>query len=162
MGDTFMRKRITGHIEEPALAAHPYWLPVEAISEVEVTSEEAAYPIESALLPNQGAGWRASEGGKQTIRLHFNNPQAVHRIWMSFVEAANERTQECVLRWSGDGGLSFSDIVRQQWNFSPPGTISETEDYRVELPAVTVLELSIIPDISGGKSPASLAELRLA
>ena len=129
---------------------------------MEVTSEQSTYPIESALLLNQGVGWRAAEGGKQTIRLHFDHPQSLHRIWMNFVEAANSRTQEYVLRWSGDGGQSFSDIVRQQWNFSPPATISETEDHRVELPAVTVLELSIIPDISGGTSPASLTQLLLA
>ena len=81
---------------------------------------------------------------------------------MNFVEAAEPRTQEYVLRWSADGGQSFSDIVRQQWNFSPPGTISETEDHHVELSGVTVLELNIIPDISGGKSPASLTQLLLA
>jgi hypothetical protein len=36
------------------------------------------------------------------------------------------------------------------------------EDYRVELPAVTVLELSIIPDTSRQNVFASLAQLRLA
>jgi hypothetical protein len=66
------------------------------------------------------------------------------------------------LRWSPDGGQSFREIVRQQWNFSSHGTTGETEDHHVELPAVTVLELSIIPDISGGNAFASLAQLRLA
>jgi hypothetical protein len=32
----------------------------------------------------------------------------------------------------------------------------------VELPAVTMLELRIIPDISGGNAVATLAQLRLA
>ena len=73
-----------------------------------------------------------------------------------------ERTQEYVLRWSADGGQSFREIVRQQWNFSPQGATSQTQDYRVELPAVTVLELSIVPDTSGGAAVASLAQLRLA
>jgi len=36
------------------------------------------------------------------------------------------------------------------------------EDHYVELPPVTMLELSIIPDISGGTAFASLAQLRLA
>jgi len=157
-----MRKRITGHAQEEPASPHPYWLPVETISEVEVTSEEAQYPIESALLLNQGVGWRAAEAGKQTIRLHFDHPQALHRIWMNFVEAGTERTQEYVLRWSPDDGHTYINVVRQQWNFSPPGTISETEDHHVDLPAVTVLELSIIPDISGGTSPASLTQLLLA
>ncbi len=72
------------------------------------------------------------------------------------------RTQEYVLRWSADGGQSFRDIVRQSWNFSPHGATCETEDHHVELPAVTVLELSITPDVSGGQAAASLAQLRLA
>jgi hypothetical protein len=78
------------------------------------------------------------------------------------VEAADARTQEYVLRWSADGGQSFRDIVRQQWNFSPPGTISEIEDHHVELSGVTVLELNIVSDLSGGTSPASLTQLLLA
>jgi hypothetical protein len=66
------------------------------------------------------------------------------------------------LRWSPDDGQSFHEIVRQQWNFSPTGETSETEDHQVDLSSVTVLELNIIPDISGGNSIASLAKLRLA
>jgi hypothetical protein len=66
------------------------------------------------------------------------------------------------LRWSPDGGKSYQEIVRQQWNFSPLGATSEKEDYPVELAAVTVLELSIIPDISGKDAVASLEQLRLA
>lgn len=60
------------------------------------------------------------------------------------------RTQEFVLRWSPDGGRSFREIMRQQWNFSPPNSIREVEEYHVELSNVTVLELVIVPDISRG------------
>ncbi len=81
---------------------------------------------------------------------------------MSYVEPGSRRTQEYVLRWSADGGRSYTEIVRQQWNFSPQSAISETEDHHVELPAVTALELTIIPDITGGNAIASLARLRLA
>jgi hypothetical protein len=66
------------------------------------------------------------------------------------------------LRWSPNGGQSFQEIVRQQWTFSPQGARCETEDHYVELSAVTVLELSIIPDISGANGFVSLAQLRLA
>jgi hypothetical protein len=52
--------------------------------------------------------------------------------------------------------------VRQQWNFSPPGTIQEPEDYGVDLLDVTVMELEIVPDQSGGEARASLESLRLA
>jgi hypothetical protein len=52
--------------------------------------------------------------------------------------------------------------VRQQWNFSSPDSIRETEDYAVELSDVTALELVVVPDKSGGAARASLASLRLA
>ena len=78
------------------------------------------------------------------------------------MESVTERMQEYVLRWSPDGGQSFREIVRQQWNFSPQGATSETEDHHVELSGVTVLELSITPDTSGQSAFASLAQLRIA
>ena len=61
-----------------------------------------------------------------------------------------------------DGGRSFREIVRQQWNFSPPNTIREIEEYQVELSDVTVLELVIVPDRSRGVAHASLKSLRLS
>ena len=38
----------------------------------------------------------------------------------------------------------------------------EVEDYDVDLDGVTALELRIVPDISGGSTRASLAQLRVA
>jgi hypothetical protein len=138
------------------------WLDVEHRASVEVTSEENGYPIESALLGAENRGWRAGSPGTQTIRLIFDEPQYLRRIGLDFKDSENARTQEFVLRWSPDGGDSFREIVRQQWNFSPPDSIWETEDYAVELSGVTVLELIIVPDKSGGAARASLASLRLA
>lgn len=157
-----MRKRIVTPAQHGAAAADQDWLNVDGLAEVEITSEDAAHPIESALLPGRTSGWRAAEPGRQTIRLVFAEPQRLRRIWLHFVETQAERTQEFVLRWSADGGKSFRDIVRQQWNFSPQGATSETEDHHVELAAVTVLELTIIPDTSGGNAIATLGQLRLA
>src|SRR5262245_7528302 len=157
-----MRKRIIAPVQKITAPPDQGWLNVESLAEVEITSEDGDYPIESALLPGRSPGWRAAEPGRQTIRLLFDHPQQVRRIWLNFVEPVTQRTQEYVLCWSPDGGQSFQEIVRQQWNFSPQGANSETEDHHVELPAVTVLELSIIPDTSGEKAFASLAQLRLA
>ena len=72
------------------------------------------------------------------------------------------RTQEFVLRWSTGAGASSREIVRQQYNFSPPDVTREVEDYAVDLDGLTMLELSIIPDISGGEARASLGQLRIA
>lgn len=157
-----MRKRIITPAQQEIVDSDQEWLNIERIVEVEITSEDTAHPIEFALLPGQLSGWRATEAGKQTIRLLFTHPQRLRRIYLNFMEPHAERTQEYVLRWSPDGGQSFHEIVRQQWNFSPQGETSETEDHHVDLPAVTVLELSIIPDINGGRAIASLEQLRLA
>jgi hypothetical protein len=158
-----VRKRVVPGHQQPGVLAHQDWLHAEGFAEVEVTSEALAYPVEGALLPEPSAGWRASCPGPQTIRLHFQPPQHLTRIWLSFFEAEMERTQEYTLRWSPDYGESFHEIVRQQWNFSPRGATCEIEDHYVELPAVAILELNIIPDIRiGTKAVASLAQWRLA
>jgi hypothetical protein len=157
-----MRKRLIGPAPQQTAPPGQDWLNLEELAEVEITSENAAYPIEFALLSSGASGWRAGEAGTQTIRLLFIQPHRLRRIWMKFEETSQERTQEYVLRWSADRGQSFREIVRQQWNFSPQGATVETEDHQVELPAVTVLELIIIPDTRGGQAIASLERLRLA
>jgi hypothetical protein len=119
------------------------------------------YPVESALVSGEMRGWRAADSGTQTIRLIFDEPQRLARISLVFEETETERTQEFVLRWSPDGGRSFREIVRQQWNFSPPNTSREVEEYQFDLSGVTVLELIIVPDISRGAAHASLKSLRL-
>ena len=157
-----MRKRVIAPPPPDISLPTDNWLDVEDLAEVELTSEDAAHPIESALVPGEGSGWQAAASGKQTLRLLFAKPQRLRRIWLRFAERAAARTQELALRWSPDGGQSFREIVRQQWNFSPQGTTEETEDYHVDLSGVTVLELEIVPHISGGDSRASLAQWWLA
>jgi hypothetical protein len=135
---------------------------VDRLASVEVSSEDSDYPIESALLREGKRGWRAANPGTQTIRLIFDEPQKLRRILLVFEDTENSRTQEFVLRWSPDIECSFREIVRQQWNFSPPNSIRETEDLAVELFEVKVLELMIVPDKSGGEVRASLVSLSLA
>ncbi|HEX8071124.1 MAG TPA: hypothetical protein VF546_14305 [Pyrinomonadaceae bacterium] len=156
-----MRKQITDYDLQVAPSDRD-WLDLEGLARVEVSSEEEAFPVEAALLPRRGAGWRAAQAGAQRLRLLFDAPQRLRQIWLVFNEADRERTQEFVLRWSPDGGASFQDLLRQQWTFSPPGTTREIEDYRVELAGVTVLELIIVPDIGGGSARASLEQMRLS
>ena len=156
-----MRKRVIRTAPMEAEISEQGWLDLEGLAQVEVTSEDEACPIEAALAPGEESGWRAAQPGLQTIRLLFDRPQRLSRVWLLFIEPDTARTQEFVLRWSPDGGRSFREIVRQQWNFGPPETIREAEDYRVELSGVTVLELAIVPDQSGGEARASLAQLAL-
>lgn len=156
-----MRKRITSQPHRETLPANIGWLDLEAVARVEVTSEDAAHPIESALLTIGATGWRAQSPGEQTIRLLFEAPQRLRRIRLLFREDKEARTQEFILRWSPTADASSRDVVRQQYHFSPSGATEELEEYRVELEEVAALELTIIPNLSGG-SYASLAQLRLA
>jgi hypothetical protein len=151
-----MRKRLITPSPQDAAAHDEGWLDLDRAGVVEVTSEDKEYPVESALVSGEMLGWRAAESGTQSIRLIFDEPQRVARISLVFEETETERTQESVLRWSGDGGRSFREIVRQQWNFSTSNTIREVEEYQVEIPDVTVLELVIVPDTSRGAARASL------
>jgi nuclear transport factor 2 (NTF2) superfamily protein len=157
-----MRKRLIGGVKPANAAVGEEWLKLDDLAEVEISSEDAAHPIELALVPGDNAGWRAAAPGRQTIRLLFSSPQRLRRIRLVFVETSAQRTQEYLLRWSADKGQSFREIVRQQWNFNPHGATSETEEHQVELAGVDVLELIIAPDIGRDDAFASLAELRLA
>jgi hypothetical protein len=157
-----MRKRTINQTSEGISLAGHKWLDLERLAQVEVTSESAAHPIESALIPDNGPGWRAAQPGEQTIRVIFEEPVSLRRILLMFHEEEHARTQEFVLRWLPEGEGISRDIMRQQYNFSPPGTTREIEDHRVELNGVTALELRIVPDISSGGACASLAQMRLA
>ena len=114
-----MRKRRISPTLPSVPPSGQVWLDLNRTAVVEVTSEENGYPIESALLEAENRGWRAANPGPQTIRLLFDEPQKLRRIWLVFEDSENTRTQEFVLRWSPDSGHSFREIVRQQWNFSP-------------------------------------------
>jgi hypothetical protein len=157
-----MRKRIVDRDVLEVSSTEQYWLDVDRLAQVEITSEDPDHPFESALLADTGPGWRAAGPGEQTIRLLFDAPMRVSRIRLVFDEQQCGRTQELALRWLPDGEPSYRELLRQGYNFSPPGTTREVEDYTVNLDRVTALELSIVPDISGGEARASLARLQLA
>ena len=132
-------------------------LDLVSLASVEVTSEQADFPIESVFAA-PAKEWRAETVGEQVIRLVFDQPTAVGRIQLGFHEADSERTQEFTLSYAADGELR--EIVRQQWTFSPGGSTREVEDYQVDLTGVRSLELRIQPDIQHQQAVASLAHWR--
>jgi hypothetical protein len=149
------------HVIDGQAPAEPDGLDLERLATVEITSEDPAFPIERALRGDH-VGWRAATPGEQIVRLVFDEPARVRTIRLRFDEPGTARTQEFVLRWSPDRGHSYREIVRQQYTFSPPGTVCETERYAVDLADVTVLELRLVPDIGGGPAIASLARWQVA
>ena len=157
-----MRKRLIDSTPASIRARGEGWLDIESAAVVEVTSEDRNWPVESAFVSGDARGWRAAAPGSQPIRLVFDQPQRLKCISLVFEENETARTQEFILRWSPDGGSSVKEIVRQQWNFSPPDSVREVEEYNVELSSVTVLELVINPSIGGGVARASVKNLRLS
>lgn len=155
-----MRKRLIAPVHAVP-ACDQVWLDLERIASVEVTSEEVGYPIESALSGEHNRGWRAAYPGTQIIRVLFDEPQSLRRIWLTFEDIETTRTQEFVLRWSRSAAHPFQEILRQQWNFSRPDSVREVENYSVGLREVAVLELMIEPDKSHNRARASLVSFRL-
>jgi hypothetical protein len=129
------------------------WMDLTTLARLEITSEDPEHPIESALNADNKF-WRAAEDGEQTIRVLFDVPQNISRISLLFEENTVSRTQQFSLSWQRVGEAS-AELVRQQFNFSPPGTTQEREDYQFSLEQVSVLKLVIIPDI-GKPALASL------
>ena len=157
-----MRKTQLSPIGNTSAAPGHDWLDLEQAARVEVSSKAKGYPVEGALLKDVQGGWRASEPGIQTIRLLFDHPQTIRVIRLVFKEKDFARTQEFVLRWLPRETCTWKDVLRQQWNFSPPVTEEECEEYKVHLPSATGLEPSARPDISGGETRASLQSLKLS
>jgi hypothetical protein len=163
-GAFVMRKSVISAAASTAPSTHDDWLDLEQIARVEISSEDAAYPIEHALGKDATSGWRAAATGPQVVRLHFDNPQAIRRIHVHFIDRTAERMQEFAL-FAG-AGTELREVVRQQWTFSPHGSSEEREDYTVDLHGVTTLELRIDPDRSHdpklSRNYASLQSLKLA
>lgn len=159
-----MRKSIVSPSAAAVTPIRDNWRDLERIARVEITSEDPAFPIEHALGKTETTGWRAEGTGPQVIRLHFDEPQTIHRIQVHIIEKAVERSQEFAV-YAGSGA-ELREVVRQQFTFSPGGSTEEIEDYTVDLDRVTVLELKIDPDRSHdpkqSRNYASLQSLRLA
>jgi hypothetical protein len=129
-------------------------LDLAKLASFEVSSEDPRFPLEG--LFGGGPGWRAAGEGPQTIRLNFDSPQNLSRITLVFEEHETARTQEFVLSWKPAGANDWRELRRQQFNFSPPGTTTEREEFQHIPGGVSGLEIRITPSIGGG-GKASLA-----
>ena len=140
------------------------WLDLDGFAEVDVSRPKrrcTQSSLHCLLRPQTESSWEAAEPGPQTVRILFDRPQRIDNVLLEFQEFQLARTQEFLLRWSSNGGKSYREIVRQQYNFSPPTTTVEREHYSIDLADMTNIELTIIPDISGESARASLSRLRM-
>jgi hypothetical protein len=139
-------------------------LNVVAIATALVSSEEKNHPIEHAFDEQRGPGgsrWVAEYDGEQTLILGFDTPQSIRRVALEVEETAVPRTQELQLAASWDNGETYRELLRQEFNFAPPHTSFEREEWQVEVRDVTHLRLWIKPDKSGKPCRATLTSLVL-
>jgi len=137
---------------------------IAALATVLVTSEAADHPIEHAFDSRRGpAGscWVAGAPGEQTLILAFDTPQTLRMIRLKVEERDVSRTQELSVAVSRDGGQTYQELRRQEYNFSPPGTTFEREEWAVTAEGVTHLQLVIRPDKGGTPCRATLTTLAI-
>ena len=146
-----LRKQIIGSREEPPTTTGGE-IDIAAVATVMVTSEDPEHPIDHAFDQSRGPGgsrWIAGEPGEQTVILAFDAPQAIRRVVLEIEEPGVARTQELQLAVSADGGQTYREVLRQEYNFSPSGSTFEREDWSVPAEGVTHLRLVIRPDKGG-------------
>lgn len=158
-----LRKQIIGsQAVEPAPI--PGEIDVASEATVLVTSEATEHPADNAFDGRRGPGasrWIAGEPGEQEIILAFDVPRPIRRVVVEVEEREVSRTQDLRLAVSSDGGATYRNLIQQEYNFSPPGTTFEREDWAVQAEAVTHLRLTIRPDKGGKPCLATLTALAL-
>ena len=159
-----LRKQI---IKEPLASTAPMTdeIDIAAVATVLVTSEAAEHPVDHAFDHHRGPGgnrWIAGEPGEQTLILAFDAPQAIRRVALEVEEPDVARTQELQLAVSTDGGRTYREVLRQEYNFSPPGTSFEREDWTLDAVGVTHLRLMIRPDKGRKPCRATITSLALS
>ena len=85
----------------------------------------------------------------------------VASVSLEIEEKEMSRTQELTLSTSRDGGQTYREVLRQEFNFSPSGTTFEHEEWRLAAEGITNVRLWIRPDKGGKPCYASMTSLAL-
>ena len=136
---------------------------IAEVATVQVTSESPEHPIDHAFDDHRGPGgtrWIAGEPGEQTVTLAFDAPQTINQILLEIDENEAPRTQELHLSLSCDGGRTYRELLRQEYNFSPAGTTLGRKKWTVSAQGVTHLRL-VKPDKGDKPCRATLTSLVL-
>ena len=137
---------------------------IAALATVLVTSEAPGHPIDHAFDDSRGPGgsrWVAEAPGQQRLALVFDTPQTLRTLTLEVEELETQRTQELAVAISRDGGHTYQELLRQEYNFSPPGTTFEREVWTLGAEGVTHLQLTIKPDKGSNLCHATLTSLIL-
>ncbi len=139
-------------------------LPLLSLAEVQASSEDEVHPIllafDDAIEPGS-TYWKAGDPGEQTITVTFREPCSLAQITIGVEEQKIGRTQEVQLSLSTDGGRTYRELVRQEFNFSPDGATWEREAWNITQDHITNVRLIIKPDKGRTDCYAMLTSLGL-
>ena len=128
------------------------------------SSEDPDHPLEHLIDRHFGRGATRWVSGRpnatERIVLEFDHAQRISRLSYEVEECGQERTQEVRVEVSTDHGRTYRQVLAQDYTFSPQGATFQHEDLQLDLPAITHLKLTIVPN-KGGSGIATLTSLRL-
>jgi F5/8 type C domain len=158
-----IRKRLIGeHSSMPA--QDPGEIDLARVAQFAYSSEDPEHPLEHLIDGHAGRGgtrWASARpNATEQIVLELDHPQRISRLIYEVEECWQERTQEVRVEVSADRGRTYRQILAQDYTFSPRGATFQHEELQLDLPAVTHLRLTIVPN-KGGTGVATLTSLRL-
>jgi len=128
------------------------------------TSDDPEHPIDNLIDGHYGrlsTFWAAARPNTvERIIVEFDQPQSISWMIYEVEECACTRTQEVSVEVSSDGGRTYRQTLVQEYTFSPAGATFQREVQRLNLPPISHLRLTIVPD-KNGSGPAKLNSLRL-
>ena len=128
------------------------------------TSDDPDHPIDNLIDGHYGRHSTFWAGAKpntmERIVVEFDQPQSVSWIIYEVEECVCARTQEVSVEVSLDGGRTYRQVLVQEYTFSPAGATFQREAQRLNLPPISHLRLTIVPD-KQGTGVAKLNSLRL-
>lgn len=158
-----VRKRLLSkESENPAAFAGEIDIANHAV--LAYTSEDPDHPIDNVIDGHYGRDSTFWAGAKsntmERIIVEFDQPQSVSWMIYEVEDCACARTQEVSIEVSSDGGRTYRQTLVQEYTFSPAGASFQREVQRLNLPPISHLRLTIVPD-KHGSGPAKLNSLRL-
>lgn len=157
-----LRKRLTS--EQSSTPERPGEINIASLATLAYSSEDPDHPLEHLVDKHSGRGgtrWASARlNATERIVLEFDHPQRIACLVYEVEECWQERTQEVRVEISSDHGRTYRQVLVQEYTFSPQGATFQHEDLRLDLPAITHLSLTIVPN-KGGSGVATLTSLRL-
>jgi hypothetical protein len=158
-----IRKRLmSDHVSMPAEGADE--IDIASHATLAYSSEDPKCPLEHLFDRHFGPGatrWASARAdATEYIVLEFDHVQRVSRLIYEVEERRQQRTQEVHVEVWSDRTRTYREVLVQHYTFSPQGATFEHEDVQLDLPAISHMRLTIVPN-KGGSGIATLTSLRL-